>query len=493
MWETNRARQRSPQAREHLSATTRECVSGLVEVYVAGDGAGSAAAARAPEAPPAVDPRAERLFATIERFRARTLRERMAGPWKPAPERDPLARIPPLAEFQRSVLREGDLLLQTFLGPTAGVIVAVTPSQSRVVTLPHGAEFRERLERLRSLASQPHAAGAELEFLGEAARRTGETLLGPVRDLLAESRRVIVSPDAELGLVPWAMLVASNAPHTGPAPPAASRELVLVPSASILADLRGARAAAAGAPALRTLALAGALPGGAALPGATREVGWLGGRFANVALRADAAGRAAGESAWLEPFDVLHFAAHTSLDDEHPWRSGIRIGPGAGPGGDEYLRAERIASFRLRARLAVLSSCESAGGRINSGEGVQSLSAAFVSAGVPSVVATLWPVSDRATERFMRLFYDRLASGNTVAAAVRGAQFELRSREATRHPFYWAGFVVLGDGDVRVPLEGRFPAIPAASALAAAGLFVLWWRRGRRSRLTNAGEETLRT
>jgi hypothetical protein len=86
---------------------------------------------------------------------------------------------------------------------------------------------------------------------------------------------------------------------------------------------------------------------------------------------------------------------------------------------------------------------------------VLGLTAAFVAAGVPATVSTLWPVDDRATAAFVKLFYNRLAVGETVSESLRFAQSELRSRRDTQHPFFWAPFVVVGDGGVTIPLERR--------------------------------------
>ena len=82
------------------------------------------------------------------------------------------------------------------------------------------------------------------------------------------------------------------------------------------------------------------------------------------------------------------------------------------------LVADRITALKLDARLAVLSSCATASGRILSGEGVQGLCTAFLSAGVPAVLATLWEVEDRTTARFMDRFYAGLSSGSHAAKAL---------------------------------------------------------------------------
>jgi CHAT domain-containing protein/tetratricopeptide (TPR) repeat protein len=499
LWEANRGRQRDPESREYLGASARECLSGLIETYLAGDGTPDPGrvgdrSSGAPGTDSVAAGRCARVFEAIERFKARTLRERMFGPWKLEGEGVAAPRPVTLEEMQHSVLRDGELLIQTFVGPTTRLMVAVTPHECRIAPLPADRDLGERLLRLHSLAARPGSAPQDLRFLDAAARRLGASLFAPLRDLLSTCTRVIVAPDEELGVIPWAVLIVPGSDSASSAPLVSDRELVLVPSASILADLRRRRVAAPGAAGPRLLAVAGSAGSGAdALPGAAREVRWLERSFAGVVARVGTADSSIATLEPLEDFDVLHLAGHTTLDDQHPWRSGIRLETRRGAEREEFLRADRIASLRLKARLTVLSSCESASGRIVSGEGVQSLSAAFVSAGVTTIVATLWPVSDRATERFMQEFYRQLASGRSAAAALRAAQLEARARRATRHPFYWAGFVVLGDGDVRVPLRSRLPMVPAAivAILLASLLFWIWRGRAGQSPLTKASGETL--
>src|SRR5678809_1199902 len=75
-------------------------------------------------------------------------------------------------------------------------------------------------------------------------------------------------------------------------------------------------------------------------------------------------------------------------------------------------------------------------GRARPGEGMAGLTSAFLTAGAPAAVATLWPVDDRTTERLMDAFYGELGHGATIAAALRAAQGVVRADPATRHPFY---------------------------------------------------------
>jgi len=73
----------------------------------------------------------------------------------------------------------------------------------------------------------------------------------------------------------------------------------------------------------------------------------------------------------------------------------------------------------------------------------------------------------------MRIFYGELARRASAAEALQRAQAVLRSRPATREPRHWAGFVVIGDGDVRVPLQRRGPGLLASgSVLILLGLLL---------------------
>jgi hypothetical protein len=81
----------------------------------------------------------------------------------------------------------------------------------------------------------------------------------------------------------------------------------------------------------------------------------------------------------------------------------------------------------------------------------------------------------------MDLFYRRLESGSSISSALREAQERMAGDPATAHPFYWAGFVVMGDaeGTLRLP---RRSTIGAQWLMVAGGAGLLWWALGRRIR-----------
>jgi CHAT domain-containing protein len=105
-----------------------------------------------------------------------------------------------------------------------------------------------------------------------------------------------------------------------------------------------------------------------------------------------------------------------------------------------------IYGLKLRGmRLVTLSACDTAVGEREPGRNLTTLADAFGVAGSPTVIASLWKVSDASTRELMVAFYKGLKDKKSLAEALQGAQRSLIARPELRHPFYWAPFVLLGD------------------------------------------------
>jgi CHAT domain-containing protein len=105
-----------------------------------------------------------------------------------------------------------------------------------------------------------------------------------------------------------------------------------------------------------------------------------------------------------------------------------------------------IFNLKLNAELVVLSACETGLGKEVRGEGLIGLTRAFLYAGTPSVAVSLWKVEDRSTAELMARFYRHLKDGRTKAGALRQAQLDLIGDKKFAHPYYWAPFVLVGEG-----------------------------------------------
>jgi CHAT domain-containing protein len=130
--------------------------------------------------------------------------------------------------------------------------------------------------------------------------------------------------------------------------------------------------------------------------------------------------------------------------------SWLSLAPAVGGGPDDALEAREVIGMHLRADVAVLSACDTARGEVSSGEGMVGISWAFLMAGVSTTVVSQWSVDSASTTQLMLAFHSQfqkaLDSGTGRALALRrGALAVMRSPEH-RHPYYWAAFVMVGDG-----------------------------------------------
>jgi len=115
-------------------------------------------------------------------------------------------------------------------------------------------------------------------------------------------------------------------------------------------------------------------------------------------------------------------------------------------GEDGVLTALEVAGLDLRGtRLVVLSACETGLGDVASGEGVYGLRRAFGMAGAESQVMSLWKVSDRGTADFMAQYYERLQAGEGRSEALRQVQLAALETGRYQHPYHWAAFFFSGD------------------------------------------------
>jgi CHAT domain-containing protein len=136
---------------------------------------------------------------------------------------------------------------------------------------------------------------------------------------------------------------------------------------------------------------------------------------------------------------LLHFAVHGELDPTDPMASALLLAPGQGE--DGRLEVRELFAMELDARLVVLSACETGLGKLSRGDELVGLQRAFLYAGTPDVVTTLWKVDDRASYLLMRAFYEALPTKGPMEA-LRVAQRALMVDFP--HPFAWAAFGLTG-------------------------------------------------
>jgi CHAT domain-containing protein/tetratricopeptide (TPR) repeat protein len=147
----------------------------------------------------------------------------------------------------------------------------------------------------------------------------------------------------------------------------------------------------------------------------------------------------------LKHYRYLHFATHGILANDVPG-----VGQPAlvlsqtGSDSEGFLTMKEVQGLRIRADLVVLSACQTGLGKQIAGEGTMGMSRAFIIAGAPSVVVSLWSVPDESTAKLMQLFYTHLIKEHRdKGVALQMAREELRKQYP--NPFFWAPFILIGE------------------------------------------------
>jgi len=419
----------------------------------------------------ALSGRASIAFTLAEQRRARVLLEHLT-------QREVLARMPARSKGSPVL---SDSAVQRLLPESTAVLAFVTGQGREPTTV--FVVSRNRLAATSADAVDDHVLDID-RFTGllaagdsapELAQRLGEAFLRSALALVPRDvRRLVVIPDGPLHRLPFDALSVRDG-H-----PLVERfAIALAPSASVAATwwasaprTPGPRLVAFGDPVGVTLSGAGGDSVPPRLPAAAAEVQSI----ASFAPESDVfIGNDARESTLrrerMTNVGVLHFATHADVDEWSLLHSALILAPGDGQ--DGRVGADELLRMHFAANLVVLSACSSASGEVLTGEGLQGLTSPFLEAGASSVVATLWQIHDRSAAQFVRLFYDELATGETVGNALNRAK--LRARAENVSPGVWAAFTLTGDDRVRTalrkPAARSFTLLPVALLVFAFALY----------------------
>jgi len=288
----------------------------------------------------------------------------------------------------------------------------------------------------------------------KSARSLHRTLLTPIADLLAKKPAWILVPDGPLWNLPFQALVDARGTYV-----AEQAAIVYAPSIAAWMEMSGHPTAttadtrrellAFGNPTTPSSAGVEGARGAALapLPEAETEV-----KSAARFYGADSAVYVRGEAtearfkAEAPRYRVLHVAGHGVLNDASPMHSYLLLASG-GKTEDGYLEAGELMQMDLGADLVVLSACDTARGKYAAGEGIIGFSWALFAARCRTQVVSQWKVDSAATSVLMRDFHRNVQNDRTKAAsALQKTVVGMLKTKQYRHPFYWAGFVVLGDG-----------------------------------------------
>lgn len=353
-------------------------------------------------------------FAYVERARARELLETVST-----------GRVAPPS-------RVGGVVVVEYAVHAAGLVIFV--SDDGRVTAVRKELARSVLESEVTHMSAAVASSDEAEFRRSAAILYSR-LIAPVATALPPNRLLVIVPDAVLRCVPFAALVDEHGAYL-----VERHTMVVAPSRAVFAELTARSRPAVAHPHLLVVSGPAANEGDIryltassrerdAIEAAYTSTDRLRPNEANEVVFASRAGMA----------DVIHFVGHAVFDERFHAALVTRLRDGS----DGRLDVHQIAAMRLqRTRVVVLAACSTGRGEERAGEGNISLARAFLAAGVPSVVATLWPIDEGPATEFFSHLHRYVADGLPPAEALRRAQLDaIRSRRA---PNMWAAVEVFG-------------------------------------------------
>ena len=359
------------------------------------------------------------------------------------PETSSLVNVEPLSlPDTQKLLDAQTTLLAYFVTPTSTLAYVVTQDDLHTILLPvTQRELEDAVNEFRSFASLEAVPPQSLV-------RIYAWLIAPLRSYLKTPLLGII-PNGVLHNVPFAAL-----PATENGGRYLSDDFVLfsLPSASALPYVQKKRKNTGGSALVVGLGQATGQP---PLHYAEEEAQAIARLYNTEAL----IGRQATETAWRERVGdarIIHVAAHGQLNRANPLFSRLVLLPG--DNGDGFIEVHEVYQLDLaQADLVTLSACETQLGARSQGDDIVGLNRAFIYAGAPTVIASLWRVDDQATGLLMRSFYAQLQNSRGKAEALQAAQQIVR--QTYPHPYYWSSFVLTGDpGPLLTPVH----TLPAA-------------------------------
>ncbi|HSF16325.1 MAG TPA: tetratricopeptide repeat protein [Vicinamibacteria bacterium] len=343
--------------------------------------------------------------------------------------------VPSAEEVQRR-LPVDTALLEYVIDKDALTVFVLTSERTRAITVPlDSASLQAKVELLRELVARPPSNDWKLP-----AESLRNILIQPVEDegWLRQIEKIYLAPHGILHYLPFPLLLRSRSGEVRFL--MEDYVLSLIPAASSL--VYGAARNGTGKTILAVS------PAGARLAFGEEEARRVGALFAghSVVLAREQATESSFKRIAAR-YDVIHLATHGYLNERDPLLSGIDLEPDAGE--DGRLEVHEILELRLKAGLVTLSACETALGGgyftdVPAGDDFVGLTRAFLFAGSPSVLASLWKVDDRSTFELMEAFYrarDRAETAESLAAAQRAMR---QAGGRYSHPYFWAAFVLVG-------------------------------------------------
>lgn len=335
---------------------------------------------------------------------------------------------PSLESFKKSILQDDVSFVSYFATEASIYILAVMPEKSQFIKVDY--PFREDAVRFLQMCSDKEALNRNHSSYITLAHKLYNNLIKP---LDIPTRRILISQDETF--IPFEALV----------PDTTARSKFLIEEYAISYTYSASYLMKSGKKNVVGDTWLGVTPvtysstlGLFPLPGAERSLKTIGEYFSNADYLLNNNATKEQFLKKLPDYSIVHLYSHANAEGE------------GGPVlyfSDSAMHTSDLQTLKeLKARLIVLTACETGSGKHRRGEGVFSLARGFAEAGIPATVTTLWEIDELATYKLTELFYKHLHSGNPGDVAMQKAKLELLSVSDLEHllPYYWSPAILIG-------------------------------------------------
>jgi CHAT domain-containing protein/Tfp pilus assembly protein PilF len=373
-----------------------------------------------------------------------------------------------MEEVQSSCLDSNTVYLEYIVGDTNSYLWVITRNDHNMFKIPDRKTLQEQIETLRFALLNPDQDN--LEFLTKAGYVLYNQLIRPAEQYLSDKSNLVILPDGILHYLPFEVLISkdpemhnedtySDLPFLVKKYPisycqssSVLRSLVEFQNRQQITQRTNKKLIAFGDPVYEDIIHDAGIPtkkNFSRLEHSSTEVKEIANLFqdgfADIYLRFDATEEIVKSNGLLNKYNYIHFATHGLINEDEPNFSSLVLTQKENSTEDGFLRVYEIFDLEMDADLVVLSACQTGLGKMVRGEGMIGLTRAFIYAGTPSVLVSLWNVSDKSTALLMKMFYEHLVINDlSKLEALRRAQLSMIQDERYSHPFFWAPFILIG-------------------------------------------------
>jgi CHAT domain-containing protein len=388
-------------------------------------------------------------------------------------------QTPPLATMQKFVGEHHRVLLEYFCGSESVYALCILQDKVLFKRVGSADSLRTSTGQLLSILNDEHSSLDKEAYNGftESAHTLYNKLVLPFRDQLTGKTNLQIIPDGIISQIPFEVLLTRPAGATGLNYRALS---YLIKDFTVGYSYSASMLGHALNPNLhKPSVLAFGFSGGQRwrapdpeleeIAGTEKELDALGTIFDTGKFMVGEEATEVNFKAMAPDFDILHLAIHGQGDVKKDFAASLYFRKRYDSLEDGVLHAYELYGLKLKARLAVLTSCEAGLGKDFKGEGMLSMASAFTHSGCENILMSLWKVNDQTSIGLMDDFYKFLIQGETIDDALRITKLKYleTADELTADPIAWAPMVAYGD------LEQIFPQQNSRTTWSIAGVVAL--------------------